>query len=521
MKKNLPVTNNQCVFPSGQRLISATDLQGNLTYCNEEFASISGYSREELIGSPHNIVRHPDMPEAVFKQMWSYLRSGRSWMGVVKNRCKNGDFYWVSAYVTPIMEDGRLTGYESVRVNPTRKQIERAELLYARLLIGKPAIPLLRKFMVVLCRYVVSIIAGMVACGATLLLPSLAALSVTFILFLASGWWICARQEKVLKAIFKTVPHAFKDSLSSLTYSDRPGSLGELELILLSEDARLKTALTRLDDLAGKVAEAASHASLLSTQIEHALVEQRAETDMTAAAMTEMAASISEVSGHVHQTATEAETAHGLAVQGDKVAGTSREAIQLLATTVTNISNAVDNLARETQQIMSAAEVIQSIADQTNLLALNAAIEAARAGEQGRGFAVVADEVRALASKTRVSTQEIQRVIETLKKGTDEAVDIARIGTVEADHGVQQVIQVQGALEGIREAVGRISGMSQQMAAASEEQSHVAEDIAQQINNVADTVEHTAKSSHAAVIRAGELETTSRGLHALVERFNR
>lgn len=225
MKKNLPVTNNQCVFPSGQRLISATDLQGNLTYCNEEFASISGYSREELIGSPHNIVRHPDMPEAVFKQMWSYLRSGRSWMGVVKNRCKNGDFYWVSAYVTPIMEDGRLTGYESVRVNPTRKQIERAELLYARLLIGKPAIPLLRKFMVVLCRYVVSIIAGMVACGATLLLPSLAALSVTFILFLASGWWICARQEKVLKEIFKTVPHAFKDSLSSLTYSDRPGSL--------------------------------------------------------------------------------------------------------------------------------------------------------------------------------------------------------------------------------------------------------------------------------------------------------
>lgn len=112
-------------------------------------------------------------------------------------------------------------------------------------------------------------------------------------------------------------------------------------------------------------------------------------------------------------------------------------------------------------------------------------------------------------------------MIETLKKGTDEAVGIARIGTLEADHGVQQVIQVQEALEGIREAVGRISGMSQQMAAASEEQSHVAEDIAQQINNVAGTVEHTAKSSHAAVIRAGELETTSRGLHALVERFNR
>ncbi|WP_110968411.1 methyl-accepting chemotaxis protein [Pseudomonas huaxiensis] len=515
------VTLVEQTFPDSQRLISATDPSGKILYCNDEFVSISGYSREELVGSPHNLVRHPDMPAAVFELMWYYLKAGKSWMGVVKNRCKNGDFYWVSAYVTPIMEDGRLTGYESVRVKPTRKQVERAELLYVRLLAGKSAIPALRDLTVKLRKQMVPATAGMVACGVILLLPSLAALPLTFLLFLSSGWWVYTRQEKILKAIIESVPHAFKDSLSSLTYSDRPGSLGQLELILISEDARLKTALTRLDDLAGQVAEAASHASLLSTQIEHALVEQRAETDMTAAAMTEMAASINEVSGHVHQTATEAETAHVLAVQGDKVAGTSREAIQLLATTVTNISDAVDNLARETQQIMSAAEVIQSIADQTNLLALNAAIEAARAGEQGRGFAVVADEVRALASKTRVSTQEIQRVIETLKKGTDQAVDIARIGTLEADHGVQQVIQVQEALEGIREAVGRISGMSQQMAAASEEQAHVAEDIAQQINNVAGTVEQTAKNSHAAVIRASELETTSRGLHALVERFNR
>ena len=120
------VTSTEHTFTAQQRLISATDTRGKIIYCNDEFANISGYSRDELVGSPHNKVRHPDMPAVVFAVMWSYLKAGKSWMGIVKNRCKNGDYYWVSAYVTPILEDGQITGYESVRVKPTPQQIERA-----------------------------------------------------------------------------------------------------------------------------------------------------------------------------------------------------------------------------------------------------------------------------------------------------------------------------------------------------------------------------------------------------------
>ncbi len=276
-------------------------------------------------------------------------------MGVVKNRCKNGDFYWVNAYVTPILENGHLVGYESVRVKPTREQIERAQTLYQRLRAGKMAVPKRRHYAAFMGRLIFPVMAALTAIGVVNTLPILLAQTIIAMLFLAIGLWAYTREANQLHRIIKSAPDAFSDPISALTYSDTYGPSAQLEMVLISEDARLKTALTRLSDLANQVTEAAAHSSLLSNQTEHALLEQRAETDMTAAAMTEMAASISEVAGHVQQTAIEAQTANELAEQGDKVAGTTREAIQLLASTVTNISTAVDNLANETQQIMTAA----------------------------------------------------------------------------------------------------------------------------------------------------------------------
>lgn len=129
MRKNLPVTDREITFGSNTKLISVTDTQGTILECNDAFVEVSGFEKHELIGQPHNMVRHPDMPPEAYKKMWHYLKAGKPWMGLVKNRCKNGDFYWVNAYVTPVTQNGKVIGYESVRSCPSRQDVERAAKL--------------------------------------------------------------------------------------------------------------------------------------------------------------------------------------------------------------------------------------------------------------------------------------------------------------------------------------------------------------------------------------------------------
>ncbi|MDI2668316.1 PAS domain-containing protein, partial [Klebsiella pneumoniae] len=136
-----PPTICNSALPKDANILSTTSPQSHITYVNPDFIKISGFTEEELLGQPHNIVRHPDMPPAAFEHMWSTLKSGRSWMGLVKNRCKNGDHYWVSAYVTPIAKNGSIVEYQSVRTKPEPEQVLAAEKLYAQLRSGKAARP--------------------------------------------------------------------------------------------------------------------------------------------------------------------------------------------------------------------------------------------------------------------------------------------------------------------------------------------------------------------------------------------
>ena len=137
MRRGQQLKNEEVTFSDHQQLVSTTDVRGVITYANKEFCNIAGFNLEELIGKNHNIVRHPDMPKAAFKEMWEKLKQGHSWRGMVKNRCKDGRYYWVDAFVTPIFEHGQLVGYQSVRTKPSEQLKRRAQSLYTKIIAGK------------------------------------------------------------------------------------------------------------------------------------------------------------------------------------------------------------------------------------------------------------------------------------------------------------------------------------------------------------------------------------------------
>ncbi|WP_443699486.1 methyl-accepting chemotaxis protein [Pseudomonas sp.] len=488
MRLNLPVTNRNHEPPPNINILSTTNDQSRITHVNPDFIEISGFTVEELLGQPHNIVRHPDMPPAAFQNMWKTLKAGCSWMGLVKNRCKNGDHYWVSAYVTPITKDGSTIEYQSVRTKPEPEHVKAAEKVYSKLRDGKP---LSRRWTIGLSPKLIilvwtSILISMVELNLTTTVPF-------FNLILAeltSGLLISVAIAALLfpmRRLVKMGKNISENALSQVLYTGRSDEFGEVEFALRMAQAETGAVIGRIGDASNQISEYI--ASLLDDiESSKALInKQQAETDQIATAITQMTASIQDVANNSQHAADAASKGYEETLLGQSKVAETSQYIAELEQEIKKATEVICQLETQSVEISNILDVVRSVADQTNLLALNAAIEAARAGEHGRGFAVVADEVRSLSSRTQDSITDIQNIIAALQASSHYAVTIMESSSRQAHLSVSLAQQGADALTDIGLSVNKIVEMNTQIATAVEQQGAVSEDINVSIKHIHDT----------------------------------
>lgn len=282
---------------------------------------------------------------------------------------------------------------------------------------------------------------------------------------------------------------------------------------------KLQPLIREVGRVTGEVADSAKSLAGMAAANDRLISSEHAAVDQVSTAATEMSVAVHEVARNAQNAADAARHAEVQSREGAQVVGVTINSIRQLAQEVESASDTIQTLEQETANIGAVLAVIKGIAEQTNLLALNAAIEAARAGEQGRGFAVVADEVRALAARTQESTKDIQQMIERLQVGVQNAVKATHSGSARARQSVEQAAGVDQALSVTGDSVQRINDMAAQIATACEEQSSVTEEIARNISDIRDLSNEAAQTSEQSTRASQHLSELSLGLAQLVGRF--
>lgn len=522
MRKNLPVTQQEVTYSASATITSATDPAGRITYINKDFLKISGFSEPELLHENHNIVRHPDMPPAAFGDLWQTIQSGRPWMGIVKNRCKSGDHYWVDAFVTPRFEQGKITGYESVRVKPDPACVERANALYEKLNAGGnvgsrfDGLSLSTKL-----TFGFGLLQAIAAAG---LYQSGQINSITAVLVVGGG---VAAAYLWTRWLLKPLAHAAADAEQVINnpvmqqiYTNDGGEVGQLLLAIKLLKAKSRTIIRRLTQATEPLAGKADSSYQAVMQVSSAMDRQLRDVEQVATAMHQMSATVNEVAKSAANAADAARDVNRQSMETLSRVNETVDIITQLAAAVAQAEEVINVLSDHSNGIGKVLDVITSIAEQTNLLALNAAIEAARAGEQGRGFAVVADEVRTLAGRTQQSTEEIHKMINVLQSGVKDAVremtNVKEMAASGAEHGKSST----GLLNDTVKSVSVINNMVIQIASAAEQQHVVSESVSRTVEAVGNLSRETAEHAAQAGAACGSVSALSKELDLMVEQFD-
>jgi methyl-accepting chemotaxis protein/aerotaxis receptor len=680
MKTNLPVTQREVDYPESKVFVTKTDTKGIITYTNDSFAEIAGFSREELIGKNHNLVRHPDMPEWAFKSLWDTVKAGHPWRGIVKNRAKSGDHYWVRATVAPITDKGTVVGYISLRKKPTRAEVSAAEALYKSGKVPSGKLSLFKRFQnltlqtklqlliqpaLLLMMGVVSLAiindnkAGMFETAqqhaegvANEIIDSANMLMVTGQIsdvdtrkllvkklsdsgnivglrfmrteqvvkqfgpglpeeqiqnevqrnVIASKKPYYALEEQDGKSIFHAVTpyvasHNFhgtdcltchqvadgsvngvsdiridlsagveklhkviieqiliqtafqivlfffirlivrrfvvnpvdeiKEQLSELinghmsSQVDISGrdEMGEVLCFVQSTKVLLGSIIDQIASVSGHIDDRAKHLTGAMTKVAEGSQMQADAANTMSAAVEEMTVSIDQIAENTGEVRRISDNSAALASEGGKIVQQVVDDMAKTNQAVMNTAQSLQQLGEQSDKIHNVVKVIKEIADQTNLLALNAAIEAARAGEQGRGFAVVADEVRKLAEKTGRSTQEIAEMIEAIRASTSNAiaemvatVEMVKASSVMAEKAGNSIVEIN---DGVSRALNGVEDISSSI----KEQSLASREIAVNVEKVAQMSEENSESVKEVFGTVENLESLSSSLGQSVRHF--